>query len=178
MGKHLIIDGYNLLGARGKIGGQGAQTHEFLREELLQELAQYRIRTRHAVTVVFDGWQQGMGTEHHEHRAGVEVIFSRKGEPADQVIQRLADEYRTDCAVVSSDREVSDYAKKMGAFVMRADEFDRQIRQATGGIRGKSLRKDIGEKDETDLPRRREKKGNPKKLPKSVRKRQRQLKSF
>lgn len=178
MARHLIIDGYNLLGARGKLGAKLGSDTESIREELLQELARYRTRTSHAVSLVFDGWQQGMGSERHEHRSGVEVIFSRKGERADQVIQRMAREYGADCAVVSSDREVTNYAKDMGAFTMRADEFDRQLRSSVGVTRRGNAGMGLGEKDESDIPRRTEKKGNPKKLPKSVRKRQRQLKSF
>lgn len=178
MAKHLIIDGYNLLGARGKLGAKLGKDAESIREELLRELSLYRTRTTHAVSLVFDGWQQGMGTERHEHRAGVELLYSKKGERADQVIQRLAKEYGADCAVVSSDREVADYAREMGAFVMRAEEFDRQLRKAGAVPRRRTPGVGLGEKDESEVPRRSDKKGNPKKLPKALRKRQRQLKSF
>lgn len=119
MPTHLIIDGYNLLG-----GSEIRSGHlESSREMLLHDLAAYRHRKRHLITVVFDGWQQGRSTEQREHRAGLQVIYSRRGERADQVIQRLAREYGSDCAVVSSDHEIINAAKACGAFVMGSQEF-------------------------------------------------------
>jgi len=102
MPTHLIIDGYNVLGKRGQVG----PNTEMAREQFVQELMIYRQRKGHAITVVFDGWKQGLGSERHEHRGGVEVIYSKRGEQADQVIGRLAAEFSRSCAVVSSDHEV------------------------------------------------------------------------
>nr|MBI3612672.1 NYN domain-containing protein [Nitrospirota bacterium] len=106
MAMHVIVDGYNLLGVRGQVGRTGAVGGEAAREQLLRDLSAYRQRKGHPITVVFDGWQQGGEAERQEHRAGLLVVYSRRGERADQVIQRLAEEYGRDCAVVSSDREV------------------------------------------------------------------------
>ena len=61
---------------------------EAARDMLLQRLARYRQRKGHAITLVFDGWQAGSGSEHHEFQSGIEVIYSKRGERADQVIQR------------------------------------------------------------------------------------------
>src|SRR5512134_2310199 len=118
---HVIIDGYNLL-ALGGWSGAGAPS-EMAREALLRRLAAYRHRKGHALTVVFDGWQGGQPIESREHRAGVQVIYSKRGERADQVIERLAREYGSDCAIVSSDHEIVNYARAHGAFVMGAQEF-------------------------------------------------------
>lgn len=174
MATHLIIDGYNLLGVRAAfVGGTDL---EAAREGLLRELAGYRQRKGHAVTVVFDGWRQGLASERREHRAGVAVIYSRRGERADQVIQRLAQEFGRDCAVVSSDREVTDFARAQGAFVIGAPEFQARLNApSTTGRSG------LFQKDSTDdeLPRRGpDKKGNPRKLPKARRKRNRQIRGF
>ena len=59
MATHLIIDGYNLLALIGGGGGRAPLQSEMARESLLRDLAVYRQRKGHAVTVVFDGWQQG-----------------------------------------------------------------------------------------------------------------------
>ena len=176
MALHLIVDGYNLLAQTGQTG-KGTSLHsEVARESFLQDLAAYRRRKPHTITIVFDGWQQGWGTERREHRLGLEVIFSRRGEKADQVIQRLAAEFGSDCAVVSSDREIVDFAKAQGAFVMKAQEFIGKLREgpSSTGVSHKEL--DTGE----DLRPKRgpEKRGNPRKLPKALRQRNRQLKRF
>ncbi len=175
--KHLIIDGYNLLGVRGRVGEEGGELAS-ARDTLLRDLAAYRQVKRHPMTVVFDGWQQGLGAEHREHRSGIEVVYSRKGQRADQVIQRMAEEYGGDCAVVSSDREVTDFARTRGAFVIGALEFERRLRGGTNPP-ASSRRVASPDRDGEERPRQRaEKKGNPKKLPKALRKRLRQLKAF
>ncbi|MEW6544083.1 MAG: NYN domain-containing protein [Nitrospirota bacterium] len=176
MALHLIIDGYNLLGTRGLARAFSGSDSEFAREQLLRDLSLYRQRRGHPITLVFDGWQQGMGTERREHRVGVEVIYSRRGERADQVVQRLAEEFGHDCAVVSSDREVADFARARGAFVMSAQEFAAKLWAAPAPRRAIMVPKDL---EAEELPRRTpDKKGNPRKLPKALRRRNRRLRGF
>jgi predicted RNA-binding protein with PIN domain len=179
MSSHVVIDGYNLLGVRGQVGRGPGASGEAARERLIQQMALYRQQRGHMVTVVFDGWQQGGILEHRESRNGVQVVYSARGERADQVIQRLAEEYGRDCAVVSSDRQVADSARLSGAFVMSAVEFEAKLRgPAAPQVSGRPahLGKDRGE--DADLPRRSEKKGNPRRLPKALRQRNRQLRGF
>lgn len=115
--------------------------------------------------------------EQREHRAGVEVIYSKRGEKADQVIQRLVREYGSECAVVSSDYEIVNVAKSHRAFVMGAQEFaGRLLRPASST--GAVPYKELDTRDDVRPDRGAEKKGNPKKLPKSQRRRQNQLKRF
>jgi predicted RNA-binding protein with PIN domain len=172
MSVHLIIDGYNLLGARGQITARPGSNLDLVREELVRELGLYGQLKAHAITLVFDGWRQDIGVERHEHRSGVQVVYTKRGERADQVIQRLAVRYGRHCAVVSSDREVAHSALAQGALVLSSAEFARKLLAPPSSSRP-------GEKDESDLPARRpDKKGNPRKLPKSVRRRQQRMKRF
>jgi len=176
MAMHLIIDGYNLLAVMGG-GGRALLPSERARESLLLELAAYRQRKGHAITVVFDGWQQGQPIEGREHRAGIQVIYSKRGERADQVIQRLARDNGADCAVVSSDHEIVNHAKAHGAFVMGAQEFSDKIRlRAQSG--SMLVNKELDTGDDVPASRGPDKKGNPRKLPKAQRKRSKQLRRF
>src|SRR5262245_35986401 len=172
---HVIIDGYNLLAA-GRDGKSGSPYTDMARESLLRDLAAYRHRKGHALTVVFDGWQQGQPFESQEHRAGVHVIYSKRGERADQVIQRLAREYGSACAVVSSDREIVTAARAHGAFVMGAEEFSGKLSPTTSGAT--IAHKELDTEEDLHPRRGSEKKGNPRKLPKGQRLRNRQLKRF
>jgi len=177
MALHLIVDGYNLLAQTSRTGGGVSLHSEMARESFLRDLAAYRQRKSHAITVVFDGWQQGWGTEQREHRLGLQIIFSRRGEKADQVIQRMAAEFGSACAVVSSDREIIDCAKAQGAFVMKAQEFAGKLREApnlTGALAHKELDRGEDLRPKSGLKKR----GNPRKLPKAMRQRSRQLKRF
>ena len=177
MALHLIVDGYNLLAQTGRIGAGTSLHSEMAREALLRDLASYRQRKSHAITVVFDGWQQGWDREQRDHRLGLQIIFSRRGEKADQVIQRLAAEFGSDCAVVSSDREVSDFARAKGAFVMKAQEFVGKLREGPNST-GVTAHKELDTGEDLRPNRGPEKRGNPRKLPKALRQRSRQLKRF
>lgn len=179
MAQHVIVDGYNLLGFLHAGGAGSSFAGEAAREGLLKDLSVYHLRKGHPLTVVFDGWRDGFPTERREFRSGVEVRYSRRGERADQVIQRLAMQLGRDCAVVSSDREVTDCARQAGAFVMGAAEFAEKLRNSWSGPAFSSWRKE-GDGDGDDDRRRRsnDKKGNPRKLPKAVRARQRKLRGF
>ena len=177
MAVHLIIDGYNLLGVGGRGRTDREPWSEAAREELLRRLGGYRHRRGRAVTVVFDGWRAGGHVEYHEHRGGIEVIYSRRGEQADQVIRRLAAEYGKECAVVSSDREVGDSARAAGALVMPAADFWRKLFEAPLPPAVRQF-KELDSEPTAGVVRRPDKKGNPRKLPKSIRKRRRELRGF
>lgn len=178
MAQHVIVDGYNLLGFLYGGAAGSSFAGEAVREGLLRDLSVYHARKGHPLTVVFDGWKEGLPVERREFRSGVEIVYSRRGERADQVIQRLARQQGRDCAVVSSDREVSDCAKQAGAFVMGAAEFAAKLRTGKPSPAFSTWRKE-GDGDPEDERRRpNEKKGNPRKLPKAVRARQRKLKGF
>lgn len=173
MSMHLIVDGYNVLAGAGSL----SEHLESARDTLVQDLAAYRYRKNHLITVVFDGWQQGRPSEQREHRAGVQIIYSKRGERADQVIQRLARKYGSACAVVSSDHEIVNAARAHGAFIMGAREFAGKLRLSSGSA-GTIPYKELDSVDDTRPRRGPEKKGNPRKLPKARRQRDRQLRRF
>lgn len=173
MPMHLIVDGYNLLADAGSL----SEHLESARDTLVQDLTAYRYRKNHLITVVFDGWQQGRPSEQREHRAGVQIIYSKRGERADQVIQRLARKYGSGCAVVSSDHEIVDAARAHGAFIMGAREFAGKLRLSRGAASTIPY-KELDSGSDTRPRRGPEKKGNPRKLPKARRQRDRQLRRF
>lgn len=178
--KHLIIDGYNVLGAMGlppeKVVGKG----EVHRDQLVARLALYSQAVHCSVTVIFDAWRQPGNMRQTSHQTGVTVMYTAKGERADQVIQQLIRQYGNESAVVSSDLEVTNVARAFGAFVIRSQEFLGRLQK--GGQQKTPFRSDRGNpeaKDENeDVIRPKEKKGNPRKLPKKLRKRNRIMKRF
>jgi uncharacterized protein len=133
MSLHLIIDGYNLIRQSLWLSVLDARDLEAGREALLQSLADYhRRRPQHKVTVVFDGWQGGALHESRDHIQGVGVVYSRRGERADEVIKRcLAREGRR-AVIVSSDRELQDFAEKVGAVWVAAAQFETQYLRKAG----------------------------------------------
>ena len=180
----IIIDGYNLLGARGQIGGGSSLDGERTREGLLTELILYAQRKGHRVTVVFDAYKERGRLGHEENRSGVRVLFTRGGEQADPVIQRMARRYGRDCVVVSSDLEIQHTAKDHGALVLTSQEFQAKLQLVVQaprdtrlpGQRGRPA--NFGKDEDEPVFRPKDKKGNPKRLPKAKRRRQSRLKGF
>jgi len=135
MAVHLIIDGYNLIRQSSFFQEIEARELEAGREALLAALSAYRQdRSQHKITVVFDGWDKGGLKESRDRRAGLAIIYSRRGEKADEVIKRLLAQERSRAVVVSSDRELQDYADHVGAAWISAPQFETShLRPAAAG---------------------------------------------
>src|SRR5256712_13328544 len=136
---HLIIDGYNLLGVRGGLRGDV----EAKREALIRDLAGYRQRKGHPVTVVFDGWRSGHPVERAEWREGLEVVYSKQGEQADAVVKRLAEKYGSACAGGSSGHEIGNFAPVHRSLVITSGDFAKRVQGS--GARGVSRKTGAGE---------------------------------
>ncbi len=97
------------------------------RERLLDRLSTYQKLRPCGVTVVFDGWQEGWSTETREKKKGIEVIFSKLGEKADEVIKRLVKEKGSGAIVITSDRDVARFAQKMDVAVIPSEQFQEKL---------------------------------------------------
>ena len=108
---HLIIDGYNVTKT-----GYGTVTLADQRNRLMTGLGGLVAQTRVEVTVVFDGAELNAPIQVVAPR-GVRVMFSAPGETADDLIRQLvrAEPQGRAIAVVSSDREVAESVRRMGA---------------------------------------------------------------
>lgn len=167
MALHIIIDGYNLIGSEKGLTG----SLELKRNQLVRQLQQYQERRGYPITVVFDGWRSGWIHEVEEQFAGIRVIFSQQGEKADDVIKRLAREMGSGCVVVTSDREVRRAAEASGAVAIYAGEFGAKLRDLEGEI---PIEEDPGWQG----LRVKGKRGNPRRLSKTERKRRERLKKL
>ena len=157
---HLIVDGYNLIRQSDTLRGYERISLEAGRQALVRSLADYRRRRGHRITVVFDGWVGGSPLEERDRAGGVEIIYSRLGEKADEVIKRLVAKGSEEILVVTSDREIATFAARRGKTSIASPEFaarldrlaaapapDADTPAETGGGRGRP-------------PRRREKEGS------------------
>lgn len=178
--KHLIIDGYNVLGAMGLPPHRVIEQGEHHREEFIVRVGLYGHKLHNLITLVFDAWQQSGVSRQVIHRNGVTVIYTGQGEKADGVIQDFIRTHGKGAAVVSSDLEVIAVAKAFGAFSIRSQEFVKRL--ASAGLQGAAASRSPGEPSQKDVDegpvRSKEKKGNPRKLPKKLRQRNRIMKKF
>jgi uncharacterized protein len=127
---HLIVDGYNLLHVGRSALALTPSDLQRERDHLIDQLSSFRRIKPYDVTVVFDGWQGGWVTERRERIKGVDVIFSKLGEKADEVIKRLVKEKGAGAIVITSDREIARYAEKMDVAVVSSDQFKDRVEMA------------------------------------------------
>src|SRR4030043_1873500 len=124
---YLIIDGYNLLHSGRTLVKVNSIELQLERERLIQKLSLYRQARSSEILVVFDGWQGGWSKEKKERRKGIELIFSRIGEKADEVIMRMIREKGSGAVVVTSDREISKFADRLSVPVISSEQFQEKL---------------------------------------------------
>lgn len=127
MAIHIVVDGYNLIRQSPSLSTIDALGLQRGREELIKRLSQYRRIKRHPITVVFDGWRGENPHEVKEKERGINIIFSRHGEKADDVIKRIAAKQRERIVVVTSDHEVADFSQRHGAAIINSRDFDMRM---------------------------------------------------
>jgi predicted RNA-binding protein with PIN domain len=124
---HIIIDGYNFINASAGLAAVVSRDLEAARSALVAELARYRFARRHQVSVVFDGRRAiGLppGASRRSRVDGVSVVFSRRGEEADDVIREMARRSGMKAVVVTADTELADSCRRWGAAVVAPEEFE------------------------------------------------------
>jgi uncharacterized protein len=121
---HIIVDGYNLIRQSDTLRQAERKSLEEGRNALVRSLAVYRKLRGHRITVVFDGWVGGSPREERDLASGVEIIYSRLGEKADEVIKRLIEKGSEEILVVTSDREIAVFATRRGKSAIASAAFD------------------------------------------------------
>lgn len=90
----LIVDGYNVLNARRHV--TGLQALADARDALIHELQDYAGYSGQRVIIVFDAWQGDRKARSVEEKGNVQIVFTQKGETADNYIERLCDSFASD----------------------------------------------------------------------------------
>lgn len=168
MSFHLIIDGYNVIRHSPELRKHEKQALEQGRQFLVKRLSSYQRMKHHGITVVFDGWEEGHASEGHDQVRGIKVVFSRRGEKADEVIKRLSAEKKGNAIVVTSDRELGHACTLRGSRVIESQDFLQKLSQTD--YLGQEERKDSDSLEDDHLPRGTKKKGPSRRLSKSQRK--------
>lgn len=169
----LLIDGYNLIGtAHGNL--------EEARNDLIKKLQTYSISKKHDITVIFDGWKDGKKDQTRIKSGHVTVIYSRLGETADNVIKRLLSSSTRPWIVISSDREVADFASRKDFAAVTSEEFEEKLYSSLiGHDEGADVEEKLDRFYEDQIqyyPVRH--KGNPRKLSKRQKKKLQALKKL
>jgi predicted RNA-binding protein with PIN domain len=119
---HLLVDGYNVTKT-----GFPEISLEQQRNRLVSGLSGIAAQTGAEVTVAFDGGERVVGLPPAPR--GVRVLFSRKGETADELIRRLvrAEPAGRPVVVISTDKEVADGVRRHGAYPLGSSTLLRRL---------------------------------------------------
>jgi uncharacterized protein len=125
---HIVIDGYNLIRQSDHLRPYDRRSLEEGRNALIQFLLPYRKGRCHAITVVFDAWDGGGPLEERDTQAGIDIVYSRRGKKADDVIKEMVERRGgEEVLIVTSDRDVADHAVHRGATAISSPEFERVV---------------------------------------------------
>src|SRR5262245_48861091 len=154
-----LIDGYNVIRRDPVLRGREAESLEAGRRALVHLVAGLARQGPDDFTIVFDGARRD-GVAAPGGR--VRVVFSRPPETADDVVIRLARQWRQAAIVVTSDHMVRDAARRAGCAVLGTAVF---LARATPG--GPDQPVDSADDDGGEAPA--IKRGNPRRLSKKAR---------
>lgn len=134
----MLVDGYNVLrsGSRyrdmrnpGPNPDYDTDSFNRAREALIDDVVMYAGRDFEAI-IVFDGADNEYSDGSFEKIAGVRIMFSRAGDSADKVIEKLAWDARArgiETMVVSSDAAIQNTVFGGGVDRMSANGFSRAV---------------------------------------------------
>jgi uncharacterized protein len=101
--RYLIVDGHSVIFAWPELRRLHARRSSLAREALLKQLRHYQDWTGVRVVIVFDG--KGKKIDASSEPGDVQIFYSRTGQSADAIIERLASKYakRFELMVATSD---------------------------------------------------------------------------
>jgi uncharacterized protein len=170
----IIIDGYNLIRQSNTLRRHELRSLEAGRFALISKLSEYKKKKGHNITVVFDGWKGGGSEEERDRHESIDIIYSRYGEKADDVIKRIATQSTEETIVVSSDREIASHITRQGKTALSSLEFEVIMNRAIFSY----LNRKIAPDSDDERAGRHKKKGPAKRLSRAKRNTQKKIKQL
>ena len=119
--EYLIVDGHSVIFAWPELRALHARRSSLAREALTKRLRDYQDWTGTRVAVVFDG--KGKTGSSISDPGEIQIFYSREGQTADTIIERLASKYgqRYKLLVATSDVLEQETASACGAECVSAE---------------------------------------------------------
>lgn len=89
MKEYLIVDGYNVINGWDELRAESVHSLEVSRQKLLDIMSEYQGYKGITVIVVFDAHYVKNSMEKHEMYNGIEVVYTKEFESADNYIERF-----------------------------------------------------------------------------------------
>jgi predicted RNA-binding protein with PIN domain len=160
--RHIIVDGYNVIRADPRLQSFERDGLEKARDVLVRTLSSSPRLARDQITVVFDGTGGTRGHVHAHTVGRVRVVYSARGQTADEVIICEAAQLsgRGQVIVVTNDGEVRDRCRSEGCDVSGSENLLEQLPGRTGRLRSRN-----DGHDDPDPSLSTVKRGNPRRSP-------------
>ena len=128
----ILIDGYSLLHNWLELAPGAPRHSESARDELIHWLTRYYDATGTPITIFFDGAKVAAGKPSVESTPQVEILFSRAGQTADQMIERTAHRFVAygEVLAVTDDRAERETVQSLGGVTSSCENFIRTVNQA------------------------------------------------
>ena len=130
---YLIVDGHSIIFAWPDLRKLHARRTALAREALSKRLRHYQDWTGVHVVVVFDG--QGARVSASADPHDIQIFYSRQGQTADAIIERLASKYaeRFRIVVATSDNLERETASACGAECISPEGLREMLEEAGSG---------------------------------------------
>jgi hypothetical protein len=153
----ILVDGYSLLHNWPELAPGRARHSERARDELVHVLTRYHDATGTPVSVFFDGAGAPPGVPKREPDSAVEVLFSRPGQTADQMIERAAHRFSDygEVLVVTDDQAERHVVSGLGGSVAGCANFIRMIEDALTELQDELRSHNRAERNRFNRPPRR-----------------------
>jgi predicted RNA-binding protein with PIN domain len=129
--RYLIVDGHSVIFAWPELRKLHDRRGSLAREKLARQLRDYQDWTGVHTVVVFDGKGARVSATADPH--DIQVFYSREGQTADAIIERLASKYagRFDIIVATSDNLEQQTASACGAECISPGALRKMLEEAS-----------------------------------------------
>ena len=132
----ILVDGYSLLHNWPELAPGQPRHSAAAREELVHILTQYHDTVGTPITVVFDGGGAPPGTPKLPSTREVEILYSKAGQTADDIIERVAHRLSRygEVLAVTEDYAERDTVLAVGGMASNCANFIRSVESALGEL--------------------------------------------
>ena len=135
----ILVDGYSLLHHWEELAPAKPRHSFHARDALVAALTQYQDSSGTPLTVIFDGSGAPPDTPKNETaKGGIEVLFSKKGQTADQIIERVAHLMKPygEVMVVTNDFAERETVISLGSVACSCENFIQMMDDTLGDMQG------------------------------------------
>jgi predicted RNA-binding protein with PIN domain len=126
----LVVDGHSMIFQWPDLRALHAKNGATARDRLVRALTRYQDNTGTHVVVVFDG--KGVRTSQSDEEIGIQVFYSKSGQTADSVIERIVATYsaKYEIVVATDDNMERTTVESFGAGWMSSEVLGLELRDA------------------------------------------------